>query len=73
MRSIDDGRGNSTEFSDLYLHLLNAALGEVNSSRSPLVQKYHLAAHIARAILMTAVLPESLSNPGLGHGEASVL
>ena len=67
------GGGNSTEFSDLYLHLLNAALGEANSSRSPLVQKYHLAAHIIRAILMTGIIPESFSNPGLGHGETPVL
>jgi hypothetical protein len=73
MRSIDGGRGNSTEFSDLYLHLLNAALGEANLSEPPLLRKRHVAAHIVRAILMIGMLPEQFSNPGLGHGETSVL
>ena len=62
----------STEFSNLYLRLLSAALDEANSS-SPQARKFNLAAHVARAISMTGVVSEQRSNQGLGHGETPFL
>jgi hypothetical protein len=73
MKSIDDERDDSTEFSDLYLRLLTAALDEAASSPSPQARQYNLAAHIACAISMTGIVSESFSNQGLGHGETTFL
>jgi hypothetical protein len=72
MKPIDDERDGSTEFSDLYLRLLSAALDEANSSPSPQGRKYNLAA-LARAISMTGIVSEPFSNQGLGHGETTFL
>jgi hypothetical protein len=73
MKPIDDERDGSTEFSDLYLRLLSAALDQANSSPSPQAREHNLAAHIARAISMTGIVSESFSNQGLGHGETTFL
>jgi len=73
MKPIDDARDGSTEFSDLYLRLLSAALDEANSSPSPQAREDNLAAHIARAISMTGIVSESFSNQGLGNGETTFL
>ena len=73
MKPIDDERDGSTEFSDLYLRLLSAALDEASSSPSPQAREDNLAAHIARAISMTGIVSESFSNRGLGHGETTFL
>jgi hypothetical protein len=73
MKPIDDERDGSTEFSDLYLRLLSAALDEASSSPSPQGRKYNLAAHVARAISMTGIVSEPFSNQGLGHGETTFL
>jgi hypothetical protein len=62
MTAIDDERGSSAKFSDLYLRLLNSALDEANSSLSPRARKYNLAAHVARGISMTGIVSESFSN-----------
>jgi hypothetical protein len=73
MKPIDDECDGSTEFSNLYLRLLSAALDEANSSSSPQARKFNLAAHVARAISMTGVVSEQRSNQGLGHGETPFL
>jgi hypothetical protein len=73
MNATDEERESSGEFSDLYLRLLNAALGETNSSLPPQARKYDLAAHVARGISMIGIDSESFSNQGLGHGDKMLL
>jgi hypothetical protein len=69
MNAIDHERGCSAEFSDLYLRLLNAALGEASPPLSPQEREYNLAVHVARGISMTGIVGESFSNQALGHEE----
>ena len=64
MNVIDREWDGSAEFSDLYLRLLNAALDETNSSLSPRMRECHLAAHVARGISMTDMVPESFRRRG---------
>jgi hypothetical protein len=51
-------RDRSVEFSDLYWRILNAALDEDNSSLSPQHREQNLAAHVVRAISMTALVSD---------------
>jgi hypothetical protein len=53
MKIINFERDNSTEFSNLYVHLLKAALDEMHPSLSPEVRERNLAAHVAWGISMT--------------------
>jgi hypothetical protein len=61
---IDCGWNGSAEFSDLYLRLLSAALDETNSSLSPWMREFNLAAHVARGMSMAEVVPQSFRHPG---------
>jgi len=76
---IDHERESSAEFSDLYVQLLRAALGETNSSLTPQMREYCLAAHVARGISMSGKSPASASQLGIvrshgsGHGETPLL
>jgi hypothetical protein len=60
----DCGWNGSAELSDLYLRLLSAALDETNSSLSPRLREFNLAAHVARGMSMADVVPESFRHPG---------
>jgi hypothetical protein len=66
-------RDDSADFSDLYAHLLNAALDERNSPLSPNLREYYLTTPIARAISMSDIASESIRNSGLEHDETKVL
>jgi hypothetical protein len=76
---IDHERESSTEFSDLYVLLLRAALDETNSSLTPPMREHCLAAHVARGISMSGKTPASFSQSGIvrshgsGHGETPLL
>jgi hypothetical protein len=67
---IDSERDAATEFSDLYMRLLNAALDEINSSLLPRMRERNLAVHVARGISMAGF---SYRDQGLGHEEATFL
>jgi hypothetical protein len=66
-------RDGSADFSDLYAHLLNAALNEKNSPLSPNLREYYLTTAIARVTSMSDIAFESIRNPGLEHDETKVL
>jgi hypothetical protein len=66
-------RDSSADFSDLYAHLLNAALNEKNSPLSPNLREYYLTTPIARVISMSDIASESIRNPGLEHDETKLL
>lgn len=74
-----DERDGSAEFSDLYVRLLSAALDETSSTLASPMRRRHLAAHVARGILMTGLAAELFSpsrivrNRELEHGETPVL
>jgi hypothetical protein len=53
--------------------LLNAVLGERNSSLSPNLREYYLTIHLARVISMSDIASESIRNPGLEHDETKLL
>jgi hypothetical protein len=59
-----DGEYGSTEFSDLYLRLLSAALDETNSSLSPQLKESNLNAHVARGISMADMSAPSIRGRG---------
>jgi hypothetical protein len=61
---IDREGNGSAELSDLYLRLLSAALDETNSSLSPRLREFNLAAHVARGMSMADLVPESFRHPG---------
>ena len=63
----------SADFSDLYAHLLNAALNEKSSPLSPNLREYYLTIPVARVISMSDIAPESIRNAGLEHDETKVL
>jgi hypothetical protein len=67
----DNERDRAAEFSDLYVHLLNAALDEINSSLLPQMRKRNLAEHVARGISMAGC--SSDRDQGLGHEETTFL
>lgn len=73
MNATVEERESSGEFSELYLRLLSAALGEANSSMPPQARKLDLAAHVARGISMIGIDSETFSNQGLGHGDTMLL
>jgi hypothetical protein len=62
--NLIDGEYGSTEFSDLYLRLLSAALDETNSSLSPQLKESNLNAHVARGISMTDMAAPSIRRRG---------
>jgi hypothetical protein len=62
--NLIDGEYGSSEFSDLYLRLLSAALDETNSSLSPGMRESHLNAHVARVISMADIAPSSIRRRG---------
>jgi hypothetical protein len=64
MNVIDKERDCSAEFSDLYLHLLDAALDEKNPSPSPQIRRHNLAVHVAREISAAGTVSEPDSQPG---------
>jgi hypothetical protein len=66
-------RDGSADFSDLYAHLLNAALNEKNSPLSPNLREYYLTTPVARVISMSDIASESIRNSGLEHDETKVL
>jgi hypothetical protein len=68
---IDSERDAATEFSDLYMRLLNAALDEINSSLLPRMRERNLAVHVARGISMAGCF--SHRDQGLGHEETAFL
>ena len=70
---VDGQRDGSTEFSGLYMRLLNAALDEANSSLLPRARERNLAAHVARGISMTGLFSRSFSDQGFGHEETTLL
>ncbi len=67
---IDHERESSAEFSDLYVQLLRAALDETNSSLTPRMREYCLAAHVAHGISLSGKSPASASQLGIvrSHG-----
>ena len=62
--NLIDGEYGSAEFSDLYLHLLSAALDETNSSLPPQLKESNLNAHVARGISMADITPPSIRHRG---------
>jgi hypothetical protein len=62
--NLIDGEYGSTEFSDLYLRLLSAALDETNSSLSPQLKESNLNAHVARGISMADMAAPSIRRRG---------
>jgi hypothetical protein len=61
---IDREANGSTEFSNLYLRLLSAALDETNALLSPRMRECNLAAHVARGVSMADVIAESTRHQG---------
>jgi hypothetical protein len=59
MKIVDFERDGSAEFSDLYVHLLKAALDEMHRSLSPEVRERNLAAHLAWGVSMTGSVSEA--------------
>lgn len=75
---INDKRNDLTEFSDLYVRLLRAALDETNRSLSPRTRERCLAAHVMRGVSMTCIVDEPLRsrnafNQESGNGEEPLL
>jgi hypothetical protein len=55
MKIVNFERGDPAEFSDLYVHLLKAALDEMHPSLSPEVREQNLAAHVAWGISISGL------------------
>jgi len=55
MKIVNFDRDNSTEFSELYVHLLKAALDEMHPSLPPEARERNLAAHVASGISMSGL------------------
>ena len=62
--NLIDGEYGSTEFSDLYLRLLSAALDETNSSLPPQLKESNLNAHVARGISMADMAAPPIRHRG---------
>jgi hypothetical protein len=57
---IDSEHDGFAEFSDLYVHLLRAALDEAHWSLSPRIRDRRLAAHVAREFSVTCMAHRAL-------------
>jgi hypothetical protein len=68
---IDSDRDSAAKFSELYVHLLNAALDENNSSLLPRMRESNLAEHVARGISMAGCFSDR--DQGLEHEETTFL